>query len=69
MKVKLLKELRKKFIIQKRNNKYRVIDTTVNYINYPKWTTLKKVLEHRRELILNASKEFECPKVYNYKPQ
>jgi hypothetical protein len=59
MKVKLLKKLRNNFLIEKRNNEYRLVKYSHGGYKY-KWMTLGKVLEERRSMILEEAR-------YNYK--
>lgn len=57
MKIKLLKKLRKRFVLLERNNKYILIDdmgTPMEILS--KWVDFKKALSLRREKILNEAR-------------
>lgn len=66
MKAKLLKKLRKRFVIQQRNKEYRVIDyleksggvfTTTDWI-----MSLQEVKRTRRSWILGEAQKYKRPK-------
>ena len=65
MKVKLLKKLRKNYIIEIRNNEYRVFDTEEYsggvYIKTP-WLTKEEAIEIRRSWILKQARKNKQPK-------
>lgn len=66
MKIKLLRKLRSRFIIQKRNNEYRYFDTVEKdggVYNCSEWTTdLKKCREIRRNNILENAENYKKAK-------
>jgi len=67
MKAKLLKKLRKLFVIESRNNLYRVFENRQclgGIYNYTNWNDFKTTKEKQRDLILNeASKYLTAKKV------
>lgn len=65
MKIKLLKKLRKKYLIQERNGKYRVFDKQecLGMVhNKTNWTSLKNALKIKRDWILRDLRLMDRPK-------
>jgi len=66
MKTKLLKKLRKRFTIQKRNNEYRFFETVIclgDVYNQSKWTTdINICREIQRSKILEFAQNWKEPK-------
>jgi hypothetical protein len=63
MKVKLLKRLRSKFTIQKRNNEYRLF-VPGEYEDHRGWIDLESVIKLRRDLLLGeARRHHKIPKL------
>ena len=65
MKTKLLKRLRKRFIIQERNGIYRVFDKQVRLggiYNQTDWIYKQDALSIRRQWILREASNYKIPK-------
>ena len=69
MKAKLLKKLRKRFVIEKRNNEYRLLDIGTksegggDYYQTP-WFGIRAVIVARRDRILKAAQYYKTAKEY-----
>ena len=67
MKAKLLKKLRKRIFIAKRNKEYKVIDVgngVDSYYSESKWMSYKKALRERREWIIDRALLHKKPKQF-----
>lgn len=65
MKAKLLKKLRKIYIIKERNGKYKVFETrecSGGIFNQTEWIDKNKAFEIRRKWILQESRRYEVAK-------
>jgi hypothetical protein len=65
MKVKLLRKLRKIFIIKERNGKYKAFEDrecSGGIYNQTDWVDKEKAFEKRRNWILNEAKRYEVSK-------
>lgn len=65
MKIELLRKLRKRYLLQKRNGKYKVFDTEEclgTIYNQTEWIDLKDALKIRRIWILKEAIKYKKPK-------
>lgn len=62
MKTKLLKKVRKNYIIEKRNTEYRLICLNGKFEQESGWTYLDDCIDRRREHILNDARKYKVPK-------
>lgn len=61
MKIKLLKKLRKIYVIQERNNKYRVFENREclgGSYNQTKWDNKETTIKMRRKWILKEARKY-----------
>ena len=68
MKTKLLKKLRKRYVLQTRNGKYKVFDRQecLGMIhNQTNWIELKEALKIRSEWVLEEAIRYKKPKRLN----
>ena len=68
MKTKLLKKLRKRYILQTRNGKYKVFDRQEclgMIYNQTDWIELKEALKIRRKWVLEEAIRYKKPKTLN----
>lgn len=68
MRTKLLKKLRKRYILQTRNGKYKVFDRQEclgMIYNQTDWIELKEALKIRRKWILEEAIKYKKPKRFN----
>lgn len=63
MKSKLLRKLRKKYVIRERNKEYMVYDNGLKVERYSYWVDKKTAIKIRRDFILaNARNNYKKPK-------
>ena len=68
MKTRLLKKLRKRYILQTRNGKYKVFDRQEclgMVYNQTNWIELKEALKVRRKWVLEEAIRYKKPKTLN----
>lgn len=67
MKVRLLKRLRRKYIVEIRNSQYRIFDIDEcagGIYNHSEWTTKQVAIDIRRKWILKEANRYKNPKKY-----
>lgn len=66
MKTKLLKNLRSRFVIEKRGKEYRIVDACSfeRDISITKWDDSNSIINKRKEVILHEARKYKNGKLF-----